>query len=413
MINAHYIISWRQAIVTDLNFELFLVSVGASSERKVLYNASIEKLLTYYDEKATIDLNCSDVAVLVIKDFSSRTCADITNKFVSKKSMRYLHGELMVTKFYHDMLVSSTSSFQIHESFDTKNPTAFTDRVLKDVVAYYSDNAPGDCGSLLLLKGTWHQKKIFGIHSMGIPTTQMSCGVCIWEENIASIKYLLDKCISDDPVESLKVQGYPVIITDNFPKYEFGNKQVICEWTKRQLMPSSTALSRSAFTEEDLGVEMTQFPASLRKPPGKDFGFNVMHEANKGYCVDSILFVSDQAIDAVISNLKDFHRQFVFEDTRVIPYESCFVSDPELNLEGLSLSTSGGVDLAVKFNAKHKRAIFWNFDKDILDLESETAKKFKDYYDQQLELVKKGIRMPVIWKDSLKDELRSLEKALS
>ncbi len=286
--------------------------------------------------------------------------------------------------------------------------------MLSEVVTYDSSFASGDCGSILSVNSTKFENRcILGFHVAG--TEGVGFSTVFSQE---SMRKLIEET---DFGPSLVIEdNLPSSVID-YPVSAQGYKKPVAYLTGNDIPTtvSSSEYKRSLLFGK-LPYPFTQvdhYPARLREFSVLEDGIEITKDPMKIAMVNYGKHAKsfDQSkLDSSIDSYEELitlHMKDKLDTRTVIPIKEALHNFR--NVKSISSSTSAGYPMSLPKEENIKKLYYKAiFDNDQVKIDSIFQRIAKEVEDR-IYKYSEGIRVPVLYKDVLKDELRKKEKVVS
>jgi hypothetical protein len=363
------------------------------------------KVKDFFNFRSTHSLQTNDL-VLVELVAAQQHC-DIVDYFSTEAELEsYTRvSARLVTPSPTELKTQLSEAFRSanHKVYGSLSPDAdsIPDYIISRVYAYNAETKSGYCGSLLLLHdGSVPSHKIIGIHGAGSPVAAYGVAIAITQE-------VLRECLTQfDYIKQEFESSVPQFGGD----FQSGKYTPLYRIDKPVFTNSVTKIIPSIL--HGAWTEVTEMPAVLKPHTHEGVFIEPMVAALDKYAtspvyIDTKVFslIASQMVDDLISN-----SPVPFE-SRIYTTEEAILGIPGTSFGAISRSTSPGYPFVQDPRKKKNGKKDWLGQDQEYDIDNEMMKEIIDMVHEYEERAKRGIRVPVLYIDSLKDELRPFRKA--
>uniref|UniRef100_A0AAT9JFN1 RNA-directed RNA polymerase n=1 Tax=Periplaneta americana dicistrovirus TaxID=3032227 RepID=A0AAT9JFN1_9VIRU len=311
---------------------------------------------------------------------------------------------------YFFQILGNTSVKVIDKELTIRDDEKSTTAIVRGYCQYSLNTQQGDCGCPVIAQETSIERKIFGIHVAGTPT-----GECYAQFVSADD---LNRSLEDVDIKHrilLDTENLPYVVDGSLQSDGDKTTEELCSdlglpgtnfWycgntTRPIFSPNKTKLRPSVVHGKI--VEPTTKPAILYNRGG----VNVKHQ-NLRKCGTVTPDITGKDLDSAVQNVRSVLLSGKdLRLARLLTYEETVTGvEGEEYLGPVNRSTSPGYPwlLFKQSHTKGKQGWLGSDENYRLDEEVMRAMQARE------EAARKGIRIPVVWVDTLKDERRPVEK---
>lgn len=280
----------------------------------------------------------------------------------------------------------------------------FEEYTINKVVSYTAPTRKGDCGTLLcILDPTQRSRKICGIHVAGTPMRNQGYSAIFTYEQIQECLEEIPKSFKIDcQMDFYDAQPREALVGDG----RFGQVKDV---PRGPALPITTKIIKSHLYNKV--VESFMAPAKLK--PGYYQGERISpwDVALKNYNMEVPVF-KQNIVERSVQQYKDylFSNSSKDVDRKVLTFEESVIGLPGTEFDSINRGTSCGFPYVLETPASSpgKTAFFGHSDE--FEFSSDFCIKLRDEVHECIMNAKEGIRSEHIFMDSLKDELRPLDK---
>nr|WEU70914.1 MAG: putative polyprotein [Hangzhou dicistro-like virus 3] len=395
-----------------------------------------EKTVAYFDMFEICHLDYGHNADLVYFRIKKFNCGrDLTKYFVSEKDDPllvdcYLFGyrPRQICDFSTTEILKVGKVTTISKTYQTApinehivGTTIPSETIEYDYCYYYNDclTGPGDCTMVFMHTDNHFSGKIMGVHTAGNVNHHTGISAPIYREDIEEVTAFFDS--DEEPVVSLEIDhiycDYVSPISEKAIPYiaegfnVVGNTNVI-ELNGRQRkitasVPSENKVQPSVVHDimnRDFGPTKVM-PSALAR--GVDDNGNVVSPFFKAFkklnnFTNPITQkLHDDIVEHCSQTILSWPSQWNQQNARKLTYDEAI--NGYMNLKGLDMTTSSGFPFTM-INTSKK---YWFNKKNEKWYMQPELQKIVENFDEKL---KKGIIPPILFVDTLKDELRPISK---
>jgi len=291
--------------------------------------------------------------------------------------------------------------------------------LIRDHYEYNLETLPGECGYLLISMCPQHLRKILGIHCSGQQNLQYQGNACPVSQAMiegmlqALIKQgvTVDTVISNSDFEIVPTVAQYSAVEDREDVYTLTLATVGDNFTPiGKVSDPVFSPGKSQIYKSPIGAALIPYhraPAVLRAFTNAD-GERVdpmLRALKKADVAPSLL--DPRVLEQCVLDVRAMYNSVPLRITRPLTFEQAIKGiDGHPHIKGISRKSSPGYPwIHMRERGAGKEQWLGKGDDWILD-DPMVLKRF----DERISLAKKGVRMPTIWVDTLKDELRDLER---
>jgi len=280
---------------------------------------------------------------------------------------------------------------------------------IRDSLCYTLNTIGGDCGSPVIVNDNTFVRKIAGIHNMAATNGEEAFGQSITQNDLIKGLAEFDSIITDhDNISNFKLKNV---------NFQFNKEYTQEEFIEAVGLPAPTfnfvgSVSKEVFSPDKTSIRQSiifdMVQEHVTKPCNLYSNDCDIMKKNIAKCSLNTPFIPtaevDNAVQEVKSHLLSGARP---ELKRVLTYEEAIRgSDESIYISAINRASSAGYPWVLDKKPSTHGKTGWLGD-DELFLYDEDVRKAVNH---RIEQAKLGIRVPVLWTATLKDERRPIEK---
>lgn len=365
---------------------------------EVVYDAAVI-LENVYD---TEQLVSQDLICAAFPNFPPRR--DIMKYILTAKDLQTLGKTVpcMLSTLGHQInIIHVNGEVQSEIHVDGKELEAYD---VTTVIAYNVATKKGDCGALLsILDPTKKTRKIAGLHVAGSPGQSLGYSALFCKEDV-------EDCISQVPIHNLVVSQMEDV-TFASPKTVGDGRFGMLRTVEKAPIANKTAIIKSNM--HGTVAENYMIPAKLRSEVVNGVRRDPWESAMVNYNMKTPVIAGD-----VLSLAADTYKDYIFSNSkksvtpRIFTFEEAVSGIEGTEFDSINRRTSPGYPDVIKYTKGVRGKTFYFGNEDEFDLVGPNAVALKERCQDILSKAKDNVRCEHIFMDSLKDELRPIEKAM-
>lgn len=368
---------------------------GTSHE--VVYDAA-QILENVYD---TDQLVSQDLICAAFPNFPPRR--DIMKYIVTAKDLQTLGRTascILSTLGQQINTVHTRGEVQSEIYVDGKELEPYT---ITTAIAYNVATKKGDCGALLsILDPTKKTRKVGGLHVAGSPGQSLGYSALFCKEDI-------EDCLVQIPEHNLIVSQMDDV-TFNSPTLIGDGRFGMLRKVEKAPIANKSAIIKSNM--HNTVAQNYMIPAKLRSEFVNNVKRDPWESAMLNYNMTTPIITGD-----VLSLAADTYKDYIFANSnkdvepRLFTFEEAVSGIEGTEFDSINRRTSPGYPDVIKHTKGVRGKTFYFGNEDEFDLVGPNALALKKRCEDILEKAKENTRCEHIFMDSLKDELRPIEKA--
>lgn len=368
------------------------------SAHEVMYDAS-QIFAHIYD---TEQLIAQDLICAAFPDFPPRR--DIMKYILTAKDLQSLGKTVpcmlsTLNQQINTVHVNGEVQSEIH--VDGKELEAYD---INTVIAYNVATKKGDCGALLsILDPTKKTRKVGGLHVAGSPGLSLGYSALFCKEDI-------EECLSQIPSGDLVVSQMEDVSLSS-PNTIGDGRFGMLRTVQKAPMANKTTIMQSKMY--DTIAEHYMIPAKLRSEVVNGVRMDPWEFAMKNYNMSTPVIFNEELNLAV-----NMYKDYIFNNSkkhispRLFTFEESVSGIEGTEFDSINRRTSPGYPDVIEYTKGIRGKTFYFGTEDEFDLSGPNAIALKGRCEEILNKAKNNVRCEHIFMDSLKDELRPIEKAL-
>nr|QRQ90180.1 MAG: hypothetical protein 1 [Riboviria sp.] len=349
---------------------------------------------------------CEGRDCVMIKFESMRASRDVTSFFVTEKDLTHLHDIRLRLDSLEgkEELIHRSRFLKARRSHKLEYAGVHGSRKIFENYEYEGFTSYGDCGSLATLQDypSLGCRRILGIHVAGSAKSGIGFTSIIHAGHIDEMLKHFDEPQEIFPqAESYLTLAEPVSV-GSFTGLNYADKTY-------NMNPSSSLIKTPMY---GLWGDLKKKPAPLAPFLSKETGeiIKPMVKAVEGYASPVLHFEKEKVAKAAYHAFAPLRSLTKEHSRRIVSFEEAVAGVPDTNINGIPRGTSPGYPYVLD-GVTSKKPFFGGSEEYTFD--NEKALAVRERVDAILENARSNIRLPHVYVDFLKDELRPTAKALS